>query len=122
MDRMELKKQMESLKIDDGKKSFIDSKKEIVNNMIDASAEIEQIRGLRNLIIAMEELSELQQAISKILRGKGDKLNVMEELVDVEVIMETVKNTMGITEQELDKVRYIKLKRLEDKISSTDFA
>lgn len=122
MDRMELKKQMESLKIDDGKKSFIDSKKEIVNNMIDASAKIEQIRGLRNLIIAMEELSELQQAISKILRGKGDKLNVMEELVDVEVIMETVKNTMGITEQELDKVRYIKLKRLEDKISSTDFA
>lgn len=122
MDRMELKKQIESLKIDDGKKSFIDSKKEIVNNMIDASAEIEQIRGLRNLIIAMEELSELQQAISKILRGKGDKLNVMEELVDVEVIMETVKNTMGITEQELDKVRYIKLKRLEDKISGTDFA
>lgn len=122
MDRMELKKQMESLKIDDGKKSFIDSKKEIVNNMIDASAEIEQIRGLRNLIIAMEELSELQQAISKILRGKGDKLNVMEELVDVEVIMETVKNTMGITEQELDKMRYIKLKRLEDKISSMDFA
>lgn len=122
MDRMELKKQMESLKIDDGKKSFIDSKKEIVNNMIDASAEIEQIRGLRNLIIAMEELSELQQAISKILRGKGDKLNVMEELVDVEVVMETVKNTMSITEQELDKVRYIKLKRLEDKISSTDFA
>lgn len=122
MDRMELKKQMESLKIDDGKKSFIDSKKEIVNNMIDASAKIEQIRGLRNLIIAMEELSELQQAISKILRGKGDKLNIMEELVDVEVIMETVKNTMGITEQELDKVRYIKLKRLEDKISSTDFA
>lgn len=122
MDRMELKKQMESLKIDDGKKSFIDSKKEIVNNMIDASAEIEQIRGLRNLIIAMEELSELQQAISKILRGKGDKLNVMEELVDVEVVMETVKNTMGITEQELDKVRYIKLKRLENKISSTDFA
>lgn len=122
MDRMELKKQMESLKIDDGKKSFIDSKKEIVNNMIDASAEIEQIRGLRNLIIAMEELSELQQAISKILRGKGDKLNVMEELVDVEVIMETVKNTMGITEQELDKMRYIKLKRLKDKISSTDFA
>lgn len=122
MDRMELKKQMESLKIDDGKKSFIDSKKEIVNNMIDASAEIEQIRGLRNLIIAMEELSELQQAISKILRGKGDKLNVMEELVDVEVVMETVKNTMGITEQELDKMRYIKLKRLEDKISSTDFA
>ena len=46
----------------------------------------------------------------------------MEELVDVEVIMETVKNTMGITEQELDKVRYIKLKGLEDKISSTDFA
>ena len=122
MDRMELKKQMESLKIDDGKKSFIDSKKEIVNNMIDVLAEIEQIRGLRNLIIAMEELSELQQAISKILRGKGDKLNVMEELVDVEVVMETVKNTMGITEQELDKVRYIKLKRLEDKISSTDFA
>lgn len=122
MDRMELKKQMESLKIDDGKKSFIDSKKEIVNNMIDASAEIEQIRGLRNLIIAMEELSELQQAISKILRGKGDKLNVMEELVDVEVVMETVKNTMNITEQELDKVRYIKLKHLKDKISSMDFA
>lgn len=46
----------------------------------------------------------------------------MEELVDVEVVMETVKNTMDITEQELDKVRYIKLKRLEDKISSTDFA
>ena len=35
-------------------------------------------RGHRNLIIVMEELAELSQAIAKELRDKGDNINLLE--------------------------------------------
>lgn len=61
-----------------------------------------------HLIIAMEELSELQKEISKELRGKGDKINVLEELADVQY----VKKILGISDEDIEKAISVKIDRL----------
>ena len=61
--------------------------KELVMNTISRSVDSNlsdgNPRGHRNLIIVMEELSELSKEISKELRGKRDRLSITEELADV---------------------------------------
>ena len=79
-------------------------------------------RGHINLIVAMEELSELQKEISKGIRGKFDKIALMEEMVDVEHVLMTLKDIYHISDNELDKFRYIKTKRIKNKVESKTFS
>ncbi len=51
--------------------------------------------GLTNLCIACEEIAELQQAITKMIRGKGDKRFVSEEIADVYLGMLFINNVYG---------------------------
>lgn len=71
-------------------------------------------RGHRNLIIFQEELSELTKEISKELRGKGNKVNILEELADVQISIYYIQNICHITNSELDKAIAVKMKRLND--------
>lgn len=57
----------------------------VLKQSIDSNLNDGNPRGHRNLIIVMEELAELGQAISKELRGKGDYHNILEELADVQL-------------------------------------
>jgi len=84
-------------------------KKSIESNFYDGNP-----RGHRNLIIVMEELSELSKEISKELRDKGDKISILEELADVQLGIYYVQEICGITNEELNKAMNIKMKRLED--------
>lgn len=43
------------------------------------------------IVIAIEELSELQKELCKILRGEADGVALMEEIADVEIVLEQVK-------------------------------
>ena len=70
-------------------------------------------RGHRNLIIVMEELSELTKEISKELRGKGDKTNILEELADVQLGIYYVQEICGITDSDLAKAINVKIERLK---------
>lgn len=74
-------------------------------------------RGHRNLIIVMEELSELSQAVAKELRGKGDNVNLLEELADVQLGIYYVQEICNITDDELHKAMNVKMKRLEKVLS-----
>lgn len=65
-----------------------------------------------HLIIAMEELAELQKEISKELRGKGDKVNVLEELADVQIVIYYVKKILGISDVDIQKAVSVKIDRL----------
>ena len=69
-------------------------------------------RFLCLIIIAMEELSELQKEISKELRGKGDKVNVLEELADVQIVIYYVKKILGISNEDIEKAISVKIDRL----------
>lgn len=70
--------------------------------------------GTRNLIIVMEELAELQQEISKYLRGKSDHLALVEECADVIMGLDYVKHICNITDEEINKAINVKIDRLRN--------
>lgn len=69
-------------------------------------------QGDTSLIIAMEELAELQQALSKFLRKKPDMDNLHEEFADVMICMEWIKMYCHLEEAEISKWLKYKQNRL----------
>lgn len=49
---------------------------------------IEIFGGEQQLIVAIEELSELQKEITKALRGKKNEEAIIEEMADVSIMLE----------------------------------
>ena len=73
--------------------------------------------------VCMEECSELIQAISKEKRGKSDKDHLAEEMADVIICIEMLKQIYNITEDEIyswviNKQERI-IKRIEKDVQST---
>lgn len=90
----------------------------VLNQSIDSNLPDGNPRGHRNLIIVMEELSELSKEISKELRGKGDNINILEELADVQLGIYYVQEICKINNEDLHKAMNVKMKRLEDILKS----
>ena len=55
------------------------------------------------LIVCMEELSELSQAISKKIRSKGDRNNLVEEMADVIICLENLKQIFAVTNTDIEE-------------------
>lgn len=63
------------------------------------------------LIVAIEELSELQKELTKILRGKGSKSRLIEEVADCYICLEQIRIIKKITNNELKNEKAKKLMR-----------
>lgn len=50
------------------------------------------------MFMAVEEMAELQKAVSKAYRGKPDLNNIAEEIADVEIMLEQLKQIFGCRE------------------------
>lgn len=59
--------------------------KEIYEKLIDKFGEKAQV------IVAIEELSELQKALCKYLRGQTNFENIVEEIADVKIMLEQLE-------------------------------
>lgn len=68
------------------------------------------------LLVAIEEMSELIKEIVKHLRGKGDKEHIAEELADVYVVLEYIKKIFGVSTKEIEERGLNKLYREESRI------
>ena len=55
-------------------------------------------------VVWMEELAELQQAISKSLRGKLDRYNMIEEVADVLICIAQLRIKYAIDDHELQSM------------------
>ncbi len=88
--------------------------KDVLKKSIDSNLHDGNPRGHRNLIIVMEELSELSKEISKQLRDKGDQYNILEELADVQLGIYYVQEICGVNNDDLHKAMNIKMRRLEE--------
>lgn len=86
-----------------------------------ASRNPDKPKGFMNLIIAMEELAELQQSVSKVLRGKEDTLNLIEELADVEIALEYIKKVTKVSKEDLEKMKRLKAERILKKVKEENF-
>ena len=84
-------------------------KESIESNLYDGNP-----RGYMNLIIVMEELSELTKEISKYLRGKGNSYGILEELADVQLGIYYVQEICDIKDKDLHQAMNVKMNRLED--------
>lgn len=66
-------------------------------------------------VVALEELSEAQKEICKLLRGQGDKDHLAEEIADVAITLEQMEMAFGISDSVrrwMDK----KAQRLADRL------
>lgn len=63
------------------------------------------------LVVAMEEMSELTKELSKNIRGEKNVSAISEEIADVEIMLEQLKVIYG-NRAEVDRVRGEKLDRL----------
>lgn len=61
--------------------------------------------------VTMEELAELQQQISKQIRGCGDRIGLLEEMADVYICLNFLKSIFNVSEEDLRKSIDIKLER-----------
>ena len=71
--------------------------------------------GEKQKIVAMEEMAELINAISKDLRGSPNPDNIAEEMADVYIMLhqlETMYANKGVVMHKI----YVKAKRLEERI------
>lgn len=68
--------------------------------------------GHGNLIVCMEELAELIQALSKELRNKGDSINILEETADVLIAIGYIQEIMGFTDNSIISAINVKIDRL----------
>ena len=64
-----------------------------------------------NTIIIMEELAELQQELSKALRGKGERMSLIEELADTYLSVKYAQEIFDISDETLAKAVNVKLNR-----------
>jgi NTP pyrophosphatase (non-canonical NTP hydrolase) len=84
-----------------------------VNNTKIIKAALEKWGEKLQMIIAIEEMSELTKELTKFQRGRGRLANVKEEIADVDIMLTHLKLIFGDCEKEktekLQKLRmYLK--------------
>lgn len=66
--------------------------------------------------VAIEELAELQKELCKYLRGRENYAELAEELADVEIMVEQVKQFLYLDDA-VDEWKAEKLQRLEQRVT-----
>lgn len=61
--------------------------------------------------VAMEEFAELQQQVSKQIRGYGDKLGLLEEIADAYICLNFLELIFDVKPEDVQKAIDIKLQR-----------
>ena len=72
---------------------------------------------MSQIIVATEEMSELQKELCKHLRGSDNKDAIAEEIANVEIMLDQLKLIFNCRYQVLDW-RSKKLRRLEERIET----
>ncbi len=70
----------------------------------------------KQLIVAIEELSELQKELCKTLRGNISKENIIEELADVYIMLDQIKIYFSITSNEVKEIIDKKIERTKERL------
>ena len=82
------------------------------------SAAIETFGERNQTVVAIEELSELQKELCKLLRGSCDNdEHIAEEIADVEIVLCEMVKMLGIDDM-VNIYREFKLQRLESRIAA----
>lgn len=69
----------------------------------------EGTEGSANLIVVMEEFAEAAQEVSRYLRGRGDKMSLLEEMADAMIGIWYVQKVCELPDEDLNKAINAKL-------------
>lgn len=72
--------------------------------------------GNLQIIVAIEELSELQKELCKALRGDINLDNIAEEMADVYIMLQQMRLFFGINQREINKIKNEKLERTKNRL------
>lgn len=73
--------------------------------------------GIDNqLMVAVEELAELQKEISKAYRGVCNEQNMIEEIADVLIMIDQIKDYYQLSDESIEAEKQVKLLRLMDRM------
>lgn len=79
-------------------------------------AALEEYGLHKQIVVAIEELSELQKELCKYLRGNGDLVHLAEEVADVTIVVEQVKQFLYLDDAVLEW-KAAKLLRLQGRVT-----
>lgn len=82
------------------------NRNELYKRMLDKFGDLQ-------MVVAVEELSELQKEVCKAMRGKFNKEHLVEEVADVKIMIDQIMLRYAIQESEVQQVIDEKLKRTE---------
>lgn len=89
---------------------------DIVQEIYDFTFEkIREYGSDNQLIVAIEELSELQKEITKHIRRKGLRENLIEEFADVQLMLLQIKVLFKIGDNEIENAIRYKMNREREK-------
>jgi len=67
-------------------------------------------------IVAMEEMSELIKECSKAYRGELNRKNMIEEIADVLIMIDQLKEIYNLTDYDINDIINMKLLRLNHRV------
>lgn len=77
--------------------------------------------GLKSqLIKAIEELSELQKELCKVLNFGGSCEKIAEEIADVQIMIEQIKIIWNITHEKIEHIKRQKIERLKERLEKDE--
>lgn len=85
-----------------------------MNNTAHYKKVIDKFGVEKQIIVAVEELSELQKALCKYLREKGDILAITEEMADVQIMLEQLEFIFSNTTA-IQSIKDMKIRRTEER-------
>lgn len=74
----------------------------------------DEFYGKRCIPVTIEEMSELTKELTKFLRDKGDMMNMLQEIADVYICLDTLRDIFDISDEELKAAEMVKYERLLD--------
>ena len=74
--------------------------------------------SMSELVVTIEELSELQKEVTKQIRNEGKMENLVEEMADVYIVMEYLKMIFTITDDDINREVEKKLNRRENRLNT----
>lgn len=95
---------------------YLEEQCEPKNNRKELYTKLLNLYGDKQIIIAIEELSELQKELCKSLRSNYNYGNIVEEIADVEIMLEQMKIYFEISEEEIEVMKEIKIKRTKERL------
>ena len=87
-----------------------------MNNRLELYQKLISKYGDKQVVVAIEELSELQKELCKYLRGKLDGCNLVEEIADVQIMLEQMIMLFGIEKSAIDFIINQKLQRTKERL------